>query len=93
MPDGATLRVLGPRPPWLRWMSLWGLRSVLVVDGVIVSEVWPGEVSVTDVRPGVHTVRLQRPRMRLLRSEETGDGCVHTVIRGYRAFTPNAAGA
>jgi len=64
---GSVVRLMGPGPTWLRWMY-FPLHFELVVDGAVVSDVWPGETAMSEVAPGTHMVRLQRPHARFLRS-------------------------
>jgi hypothetical protein len=68
MSEAGVIKILGP-PRWLglAWFPL-NFRFELLVDGVVVADLWPGSVAVADVAPGSHGLAVQRPFVRWLKS-------------------------
>jgi len=57
VPRSAAIRLFRPGPRWYDW---WRYYNV-VVDRVVVGEIWPRQARVFEVAPGEHQVRLKLP--------------------------------
>lgn len=59
MPSGATLKLWRSRRLFMDYGGYLAWHYGVIIDGIDIGDIWPGQVKVFDISPGDHTLQLR----------------------------------